>query len=284
MSASALPPPASLLERLHSLPALPVVVTKISQMLSDPRVRVAHVAEVLRQDQALTARVLRLVNSPYYGVPSEVSNVGRALAFLGFNTVAQIVLSVGVFSALPMVVKTENIWKHALAVAVCAKELAKGQSERLQAIKPEDVFTCGLLHDIGKIALHEIDPGALSKVMGWAQENSESFHAAELHLEFTTHTTLGAALAEKWQLPVLVQLVLKHHHDDLNSIKNISPEQKVSIEIVTQANELAREWNFGHSGNYAKTCVAMDEVQKSNLLKKVSTELERAASLLGGQA
>src|ERR1700743_310118 len=120
---------SELLAKMHDSPTLPLVATRVNELISDPNSSSADIAEVLKKDQVLTAKVLRLVNSSYYAIPGGVADVQRALAFLGFNTLAQLVLSLSVFS-LFQDLGSENFsmldfWKHALGTGVCAEMLAR---------------------------------------------------------------------------------------------------------------------------------------------------------------
>src|SRR5271170_3496948 len=145
---------SDLLNKLHDIPTLPVVAMRVNELINDPNSSSSDIADVLKKDQVLTAKILRLVNSSYYAIPGGVTDVQRALAFLGFNTLAQLVLSLSVFSVFSTFDNQDfsmmEFWKHALGTAVGAELLAK----KLKFKKPEEAFTCGLLHDIGKLVLH----------------------------------------------------------------------------------------------------------------------------------
>src|ERR1700690_117392 len=127
-----------LLEKLNDIPTLPAVPMKVNELINDPSSSSSDIADVLKKDQVLTAKILRLVNSSYYAIPGGVTDVQRALAFLGFNTLAQLVLSLSVFSFFSTF-DNENFsmldfWRHALATGVCSEVIAK----RLKVVKPEE--------------------------------------------------------------------------------------------------------------------------------------------------
>src|SRR4051812_47089494 len=129
---------SDLLAKLQDIPTLPAVAMRVNQLINDPTSSSADIAEVLKKDQVLTAKILRLVNSSYYAIPGGVSDVQRALAFLGFNTLAQLVLGISVFSLFKDIEAEDfsmpSFWKHALGTAVCCEILAK----RLKHPKPEE--------------------------------------------------------------------------------------------------------------------------------------------------
>src|ERR1044071_812063 len=144
------------LRGFDSLPTLPVVAMQIGEVVHSKNASVQRVADVLRGDPATSAKLLRLVNSPYFGIPGGVNDVGRAIPFVGFNTLYQLVLSISVLETLKVGsngLDPRALWTHSLTVAVAARELA----QEVRFNDPGACFTAGLLHDMGKIALAKLD-------------------------------------------------------------------------------------------------------------------------------
>ena len=226
------------------LPTLPAVVMKLNDLLADARVGQAEVAEVLASDPVLTAKVLRLVNSSYYGVPGGVSDIQKALAFLGFETVSQVVLSVGVLSAFPVESSEEfsfeGFWIHSFGVAILAQDLSKKRGDQ----KSAPAFTAGLLHDIGKLVLHEINPKAFFQVVKEARDQAQSFLGAETKLSLPGHTELGAAMIQEWGIPGEVADCVLHHHD-------VEDASSLVTKTVSLANDLMRFFQVGQSGDFS---------------------------------
>lgn len=277
-----------LLEKLNDIPTLPIVASKVNELINNPNSSSADIANVLKKDQVLTAKVLKLINSPYYGIPSEVTDVQRALAYLGFNTLAQLVLGLSVFSLFPGDGTDEfpllDFWRHALATAVCAEVIAK----RVKYPKPEECFTCGLLHDIGKIVMYEIAKDMLLSVVRQAKEKEQSFVEAESELDVPGHVFLGEYIAAKWGLPQIIRNAIRYHHLDVRQASTILPGTKPSIYIVSLANALVVNMDIGHSGDYSGGIVrqymyesiglpfaALDEIRK-----KTEEEMKKAGSFL----
>ncbi|MEW6055763.1 MAG: HDOD domain-containing protein [Bdellovibrionota bacterium] len=240
-----------LLEKLNDIPTLPIVASKVNELINDPNSSSSDIANVLKKDQVLTAKVLKLINSPYYGIPGEVTDVQRALAFLGFNTLAQLVLGISVFSLFPSEENDEfsmlNFWRHALATAVCSEVLAK----RIKYKKPEECFTCGLLHDIGKIVMYQIAKDMFFSVFRRAQEKKISFFDAEGELDVPGHVFLGEHIAAKWGLPQVIRNAVRYHHLDIRNVSTILPGMKPPIYIVSLANSLVVNMGIGHSGDFS---------------------------------
>jgi len=240
-----------LLEKLHDIPTLPIVATKVTELINNPNSSSADIANVLKKDQVLTAKVLKLINSPYYGIPGGVTDVKRALAFLGFNTLAQLVLGLSVFSLFPGEGSEEfpmlDFWRHALATGVASEVIAK----KIKHPKPEECFTCGLLHDIGKIVMHQVARETLFTIVRHARKNQISFTQAESELDAPSHAFLGEHIAAKWGLPQVIRTTIRYHHVDVRNSETILPSAKPSIYIVAVANALAIEMKIGHSGDYS---------------------------------
>lgn len=240
-----------LLEKLNDIPTLPIVASKVNELINNPNSSSSDIATVMKKDQVLTAKVLKLINSPYYGIPGGVTDVQRALAFLGFNTLAQLVLGLSVFSMFPADANEEfsmlDFWRHAFATAVCSEIIAK----RIKYPKPEECFTCGLLHDIGKIVMHQIAKDMLLQVVRHAKTHNKSFVEAEGDLDVPGHVFLGEYIAAKWGLPQVIRSAIRYHHLDVREANTILPGTKPSIYIVSLANALVVKLGLGHSGDYS---------------------------------
>lgn len=240
-----------LIDKLKDMPTLPVVAMKVNQLINDPNTTSSEIAALLKQDQVLTAKILRLVNSSYYAVPGGVTDVKKALAFLGFNTVAQLVLSVSVFSMFSKLgsadLSLQDFWKHALAVAIVSELIAK----KCKMPRPDEVFTCGLLHDIGKLTLLKIDEKRLTLILNQAKAQSKSFLEVERENEFLTHAFIGELMAQKWGLPQVVRFSVRYHHHDVSHMDTMLASEKKTVQIVRLANAYAVSKGLGHSGDYS---------------------------------
>jgi putative nucleotidyltransferase with HDIG domain len=249
---------SELLAKLHDIPTLPMVAMKVNELINDPNSSSADIAEVLKKDQVLVAKILRLVNSSYYAIPGGVADVQRALAFLGFNTLAQLVLSLSVFEVFQGKTSEHfsmlDFWRHALGTAVCSELLAK----RLKLSKPEEAFTCGLLHDIGKLVLHEIDPDRLGAIVAETAKRECSFFDVEREWDLPGHSYLGEVIATKWGLPQVIRLSIRYHHFDTSKMDSILASMKPMIQIVRLANVLCVKNGIGKSGDCSKGEITAD--------------------------
>jgi putative nucleotidyltransferase with HDIG domain len=278
-----------MLERLQDIPTLPVVATRINELINDPESSAADIAEVLKKDQVLTAKVLKLINSPYYGIPGGVTEVQRALAFLGFNTIAQLVLGLSVFSLFPSDGQSEgfsipDFWKHALGAAVCSEQIAK----RINYPRPEEAFTCGLLHDIGKLVMYQIAKPLLLEIVASAKSQKKSFVEIERDMDVPGHGFLGEHIAAKWGLPQVIRGAIRYHHQDVRQVQTLLPVVKQAAQIVSLANGLVVSVAMGHSGDYSDGGVKpwMHEVlglglaDVEEIKKRVAEESQKAGAFL----
>lgn len=277
-----------LLAKLQDIKTLPVVAMRVNELINDPNSSSADIAEVLKKDQVLTAKILRLVNSSYYAIPGGVSDVQRALAFLGFNTLAQLVLSLSVFSLFSEIAEQDftmmDFWKHALGTAVCSEILAK----RLKFKRPEEAFTCGLLHDIGKLVLHEVDPDRLVQIIGESTRRSCSFVEVERERDLPGHSYLGEVIAARWGLPQVIRLAIRYHHQDVTQMDSVLASAKPVIQVVRLANQICVRNQIGKSGDCSSGEILPDMLKPLGIKpeeiplieEQLKKDIERAGAFL----
>ncbi len=279
---------SDLMSRLQDIPTLPMVAMQVNQLINNPNSTSADIAEVMKKDQVLTAKVLRLVNSAYYAIPGGVTDVQRALAFLGFNTLAQLVLSLSVFSVFSKEDQPDfsmmEFWRHALGTAVCSEALAK----KLRFSKPEEAFTCGLLHDIGKLVLHQIDRDRLFELVRETSRSGRSYVDVEREMEIPAHSYMGEIIATKWGLPQVIRLAIRYHHFDVSRMDSVLAAAKPYIYVVRLANQICVQKKVGHSGDCSEGRLDPDmlrnlgltEADLPEVYQKLEEGMEQAGSFL----
>lgn len=265
---------AFLVDKLRDIPTLSVVVTKLMEMVNNPKTTAGQIAEVLKKDQVISAKVLRLVNSSFYNLSVEVTDVTKALGFLGFNTISVLVLGTSVFSSFEIqnapYFNIIEFWNHSLASAIAAETLAR----KIRHPKPEDAFTCALLHDIGKVALYKVSQPDMKAVVEKALADNISFLNAETALGLPGHTILGERLAERWQLPLVIRKTIRYHHRDIETMESIFPTMKPTIMLATLGNILAKRHELGASGDNQKPEYPANYLKALNLPEAVLHEVE----------
>jgi len=196
--------------RCPNLPTLPVVAARVLELTSDPEVSMPEIAKVVQQDQALSAKVLKTVNSSYYGLSKRVGSIERAMGYLGLNTVKSLVLG---FSLVEMSgdahdngFDLERHWRQTMLGAVGAKIIA----EHARLDDSDEVFSAGLFQDIGVLAMFTAMKGRYMGIVGHV--NHARLSAAEQESFGFTHAKIGAAMARKWNLPAPICEAIEHHH------------------------------------------------------------------------
>jgi putative nucleotidyltransferase with HDIG domain len=233
-----------IVRRLGGLPTVPAVAAKILKIFTEGNPDLDEVIELIETDQSITMKILKLVNSAYYGLPSRISSIKKAVLMLGASEVRCVLLSVTVSESLIKGLrekgpnKQEDLWKHSLACAVCAEMIAGKSCPGLKA----EAFVGGLLHDVGKLILLECFPDKTEEVKMRHTEQGISWSQAEQDILGVDHATVGKWLAEKWNLPqIFVQAIWLHHHP-LNTIQELAfVKQKEAILTIRLANILAHK-------------------------------------------
>lgn len=203
---------ADIVSHIHSLPAMPAVALELLQTLSGGDPDVDALASRIARDQAITARVLRVANSPFYGLQMRVGSIHDAIVVLGFSAVRSLVLTSAVVTTLPAGkcagFSADRFWRHVLGTAVAAQALARPLRR-----KPESLFIAGLLHDIGRLVMLSANPEGFARVIQIAAERDCHLVDVEAEIFGCDHTAVGAAIAQHWNFPADIVEALAFHHN-----------------------------------------------------------------------
>lgn len=204
-------------------------------LVEDSRTTANDLAQVLAADQVLTAKLIKVSNSAYYGFSRKVSTVREAVVAIGFKQVRQIAVGASVIQGFKKSLLSTELfdldlfWGHSMAVAVAAEALAK----KTRVCKPEDAFTAGILHDIGRLIIRQGRPAEFERAIQMARGGSISLHAAEIRSTGFAHDEVGRALGELWKFPShLIDAIDGHHNSKL------SPQEDGLSGVLAQANRL----------------------------------------------
>jgi HD-like signal output (HDOD) protein len=257
---------------LKDLPTLPSVAVKVKQLISSPRTGAGDLAPVIENDQAITLRLLSVVNSAFYGLPRRITNVKEGIAFLGTNAISQIVFGLGVISTFsgksPDGFKREEFWRHSIAVAAIARRIAKGAGYTAA----EDAFTAGLLHDLGKIVLSTASPSAMKAVLE-AVKAGKPYQAAEREALGVGHGNIGEWVGKNWELPLIHIVAIRYHHDAPADRTGLSQGTDRIVDIVAAADWAARQGKIGWSGADESAEPPAECFERAGMAREAALEL-----------
>ncbi len=204
--------PPDLIHDNLELISLPEIVTRINDMIADPESTAVDIAEVIAEDAALTARLLKLVNSPFYNFPSRVDTLSMAITIVGTRQLRDLAMAAAItgrFRRIPEGLPgPDAFWHHNLACATAARQIARECGLRQQ----EQLFVAGLLHDIGKLVMYLTEPERAREVLERLEAPESDPATIEAQVFGFDHAELGAELLHQWRLPeTLVQPVRWHH-------------------------------------------------------------------------
>ncbi len=251
-----------ILRQLEELPTLPAVAVQVLELAADETAGAAELAALVAADPALASRILQLVHRADAGVRGEVESVERAVVLLGFEAVRSAVLAITIFqtvgAANPATGCTspfsrEEFWKHCLAVACCAELLAEQMpTSPSNGADPATAFLCGLLHDLGKIALDTMLPKSFGRVVEAAELLRGNIADIERSVIGVDHLVAGKRLCEQWNLPAVIR-DCAWLHGQLPATLPATVKVPRLVNLITLADQLVREQHLGYSGNYTFT-------------------------------
>jgi len=272
-----------LVQTVRDLPALPEVVVRVMRLAEDPRSDAQSIARVIATDQAMAARVLKLANSAFYGLPRRVSTLSEAVVILGFRTIKNLAIAASTFELLNREIagywlQRGELWRHSLACAIGAQLIAR----RVRLPVSEEAFVAGLLHDIGKVAINLFVREQFDQIMERALQNRIPFVEAEQAVLGFNHAMAGGLIAEKWNLPPLLVSVIKYHHQPSSA-----PEKEPMISVVHLADLLSITMGMGIGGDglyyvLEEGTLAMfglEQVDIDELCEQIVDQMAQAANL-----
>lgn len=274
-------------EYIGGMPSLPTTVAKVMEICNDPKTSPVDLNRVISLDPVLMGRVLKLINSAYYGLGQQVTSLVRAIIMLGINTVKNLALSTAVLDRLGnkkafQALNMEGFWRHSLATATASRLIAKRRN--VDAKMLEEYFAAGLLHDIGKIPLNNALSEYYVETMSLADRERIPLYLAERRTMDTDHSEAGALIAAGWKLDAPISDAIRCHH----SIETYEGDHRDIVATVVVANYYANREEIGFSGNRFPEKVPQDVIDFLGLSKdaleaiadEVDKEIEKAKVFL----
>jgi len=260
-----------IMSAVESFPVLPGSAGKLMTMLDDPKTTADHIEQVLRYDPGMTANLLRLCNSAYFGFPNKIASLKQAIVVLGHKRLMQLVLATCVGSIINTDVggydlPAGELMRHAIAVSVTAEGLIRA----LKVKAAEETFTAALLHDVGKMVMGRFVADKLAAIEEAAGEDT-AFDAAERQVLGVDHAEIGARLMEKWGLPAEMVAAVRWHHDPDRAE---TPSPIVDIVHVSNVLCLMIGAGMGREGlHYTQSPAAIERLGlKTSTLEAVASD------------
>lgn len=233
-----------MVSKIESLPSLPSLYVEIMEELQSLNTSIQKVGNIISKDIGMTAKILQLVNSAFFGLRRHISSPSQAVSLLGLDTIKTLVLSVHIFTQLDSEnssgVPLDRLWNHSLMTGIFAKAI--GREEKQTQIMVDDSLMAGLLHDVGKPILSVNFPEQYGEIPGLVKEKNISFWEAEKEIFGVTHAEVGAYLAGIWGLPdPIVEGLAFHHYPTQCQAQQFSPLLAVHVADALEHQEDSSE-------------------------------------------
>jgi putative nucleotidyltransferase with HDIG domain len=261
---------SALIAKVKDLPPLPSVVMRAMEMSQDPNVSIRNLQQVISQDQALSAKMLRIVNSAMYALRREVSTVSHAVSVLGLDTVKSVIMAASVERVFSTAkdLGTKLMSEHSWGTALAARSIAR----RVRYENPEEALICGLMHDIGKPVMLQNFAAQYREIISEVYGGNSSFHQMELLAFGFSHAHVGSLLARKWNFPPQLAEAVGYHHNPESA-----PSFRPLACIVNLANHFMIAMGIGFEKNKE---VTLEKLPSAHFLRLDGAALNAIGSEL----
>ena len=271
-------------QKVTTIATLPEVTARIIKTVEDPKSTASRLHKIVSHDPALVTRILKVVNSAFYGLPGQIASIERAIVLLGLNAVKNIAVATSLGQLFRGVQLCEgftakDLWTHCVAVAVTARELAK----QMRIPIADEAFLAGMIHDIGMLVSLQTSPEQLRQVCDKVKATGANFCEVEREIIGVDHQQLGMGLAEVWKFPRSCQLVAGYHHQP-----HALADHRLLVALVYVADTLCAQQNNGFNLTAATqqlsdtelSGLGLDPVLVGQMREKLPTIVTSASSFL----
>jgi putative nucleotidyltransferase with HDIG domain len=263
-----------ILKSIDTIPAFPATGNKVAQLLGKTDYSVLQVANVIKYDPSITANILKMANSAYFGSQHKISTINDAVMYLGQKNLLRAIQTAGISKYYKKGTsgyfdKANDLWEHSVAVALMSQILSK----KITGDENTTLYTAALLHDVGKIIMGEFVRDEMKKILMLVSEHHMSFLEAEETVLGINHADLGGKIAEHWNFPIEIRDAISfHHRPDL-----LEREDKIMPWIVYMADEACLMMGIGSSVEGLAQRAVSELLKKFNLRMR---DLEKSMVLL----
>jgi HD-like signal output (HDOD) protein len=266
-----------LIDGTVSIPTIPTVLTEITNIFNSEDGSAKQAAAVIEKDPAIATRVLRLVNSPFYGLRNPVSNINLACSILGLKSIKNLVVQATVLQTFGTTSECSGfdanwLWDHSFKTAVACRMLAE-RSPAAAGMQKDDAYTCGLVHDIGKLILIDSQSERFGEALRLCADQRIPLAKAEAEVFGFNHAHVGGLLANRWKLAESVQAAIMYHHSPATSA-----EDWARGFLVKAANTFAHAGANGTNGGYRGDTLDGDSMLALGLTDAQTAEIRAAVA------
>ncbi len=237
--------PEDVVEMAGEMATLPIIFTRINEAVENPKSSFSEIGQIISGDSASSARLLKIVNSAYYGFSNKVETITHAITIIGTAQLRDLVLATAVierFQGVPSkTIDMKSFWLHSISCGLAARILATYRHDR----NPERFYVLGVLHDIGRLLMFLNIPDQMRKVIEMAEQEKISLYEAEKQIIGFSHAEMGGFLMEAWNLPGTFQTAINFSHDPSST----TPEYVTETSILHVADLISHCMEHGSSGD-----------------------------------
>ena len=282
------PRPASIIESLasndlveifdtmDSLPSLPAIYKQLMDAINSDTASLSSIGDIIAQDMSMSAEILRLVNSSFYGIKSEINSPQLAVSLLGMVTISALVLNVHIFSEITPVVRRKfrllELWNHSINTARIAQLIAR--KDGLDRKVAELAYIGGLLHDVGKVVLATRLGDRYQQAINRAKNERISLLAAERRVLKTDHAAVGAYLLDMWGLPDAIVRIVAYHHKPASA----GPDDHDALPLVHAANNIEEQTKSARSSYQKEALIDLEYLAAMGLEGRVKPWIQMSKS------
>ncbi len=243
------------IQNVNDLVSFPIATTEVLSAIDDENISIEKIARMIELDVILTTKLLRAINSSFYGLRSRVSTVQNAVSLLGVAEVGRLMITFLLANKISQLKLTNReafnrFWKHSVTTATIARTIATKNYFRTAGRE----FVGGLLHDFGKLVLMELRPKEFETIESLVKDKNYIDTVAEEEVLGINHCEVGGLIAERWKLPVNLVEIIRYHHTP----KYAQIDQTL-VSIVRLADLYSQVWGYGIEGNQETTVIESDE-------------------------
>lgn len=257
---------AYLLSKVESLPSLPHIYKKLTDEIESDQASLEKIGQIIEEDMGMTATILKVVNSAFFGIPRRISKPAQAASLLGMDAIKSLVLSYQLFHSFDLSkainISFEKLWKHSITTANFSKIIAQDAGFDKETV--DEAFFAGMLHDVGKLPLYSISNKLYSKVLVKVREHDMLLADVEQEILGTTHAEAGGYLMGLWGMPEPVIMAIAYHHRPLKM-----PETAMSILTAVHVANVFEHDLVVINKNYARPVMDNAYLAKINVLERV---------------